>query len=320
MKLNEKLQMLRKEKGLSQEALAYELGVSRQAVSKWESGQVYPETEKLILLGKLFSVSMDYLLNEEKEEKEKTIAESVEECRIYSMEEIQTIITWRQKFGYIIAGGVALILCGLSFPLLFASRQSHLGAALFLIIVGIAVMIFIAAGISDHQRCQDLEQRIYVKKSDVEQLKQQFQNFRPQFTAKITAGVFLCIMGPVSVLLLETVWGEQEPNAIGLFFFVALALLLLIPAGVMYSIYQRFICFEKENQEKQKARSESRYGFVYAVLMPLASLFYIYDGMKSNSWGSNWIIFPVAAIVSTGIVKILEYRHQIHSEKENNKG
>ena len=48
MKFNEKLQKLRKEKGMSQEALADELGVSRQAVSKWENGQVYPETEKLI--------------------------------------------------------------------------------------------------------------------------------------------------------------------------------------------------------------------------------------------------------------------------------
>ena len=47
MKFNEKLQKLRKEKGMSQEALADELGVSRQAVSKWENGQVYPETEKL---------------------------------------------------------------------------------------------------------------------------------------------------------------------------------------------------------------------------------------------------------------------------------
>lgn len=68
MKFNEKLQKLRKEKGMSQEALADELGVSRQAVSKWENGQVYPETEKLIQLGRLFHVSIDYLLNEENEQ------------------------------------------------------------------------------------------------------------------------------------------------------------------------------------------------------------------------------------------------------------
>ena len=48
MEFNEKLQELRKEKGMSQEALAYELGVSRQAVSKWETAQGYPEMDKLI--------------------------------------------------------------------------------------------------------------------------------------------------------------------------------------------------------------------------------------------------------------------------------
>ena len=51
-----KLQSLRKEKGLSQEALAEKLHVSRQAVSKWESGAGYPEMDKLILISDLFGV------------------------------------------------------------------------------------------------------------------------------------------------------------------------------------------------------------------------------------------------------------------------
>lgn len=64
MRLEEKLQLLRKERGLSQEALAEQLDVSRQAVSKWESGQSYPETEKLIALGRLYGVTLDSLLND----------------------------------------------------------------------------------------------------------------------------------------------------------------------------------------------------------------------------------------------------------------
>ena len=54
-----KLQSLRKEKGLSQEALAEKLHVSRQAVSKWESGAGYPEMDKLILISDLFGVTID---------------------------------------------------------------------------------------------------------------------------------------------------------------------------------------------------------------------------------------------------------------------
>ncbi|MCL2843377.1 MAG: helix-turn-helix domain-containing protein [Oscillospiraceae bacterium] len=64
MKFHEKLQELRKGRGLSQEALAEILDVSRQAVSKWESGQTYPETDKLIALAKLFDVTLDSLLQD----------------------------------------------------------------------------------------------------------------------------------------------------------------------------------------------------------------------------------------------------------------
>lgn len=69
MTFGEKLSILRKENNYTQEQLADILGVSRQSVSKWESDIAYPETDKLIRLGKLFECSMDYLLNEDITEK-----------------------------------------------------------------------------------------------------------------------------------------------------------------------------------------------------------------------------------------------------------
>lgn len=67
MTFGEKLYQLRKTRGYSQEALAEKLHTSRQAVSKWENNNGYPETEKIILMAKLFSVSLDDLLMEERE-------------------------------------------------------------------------------------------------------------------------------------------------------------------------------------------------------------------------------------------------------------
>ena len=72
MTLGEKISKLRKEYNYTQEQLAEVLGVSRQSISKWESDVAYPETDKLIRLGKLFECSMDYLLNEDVTEKEGT--------------------------------------------------------------------------------------------------------------------------------------------------------------------------------------------------------------------------------------------------------
>ena len=60
----ERLQKLRKEHGYSQEQLADELGVSRQAVSKWERGEASPDTDNLIALARLYNISVDNLLFE----------------------------------------------------------------------------------------------------------------------------------------------------------------------------------------------------------------------------------------------------------------
>ena len=69
MTLGEKITKQRKELHYTQEQLANILSVSRQSISKWESDIAYPETDKLIELGKLFDCSMDYLLKEEITEK-----------------------------------------------------------------------------------------------------------------------------------------------------------------------------------------------------------------------------------------------------------
>ena len=65
--IGNKIQSCRKKAGLSQEALARELGISRQAVSRWETGEAIPDTEKVIQLSRLFQVSTDYLLLDEME-------------------------------------------------------------------------------------------------------------------------------------------------------------------------------------------------------------------------------------------------------------
>ena len=64
MKFSEKLYMLRTQYGYSQESLAEIIGVSRQAISKWELGSALPDTEKIILLSEAFDVSIDSLLKE----------------------------------------------------------------------------------------------------------------------------------------------------------------------------------------------------------------------------------------------------------------
>ena len=79
MSFGENLKNVRKQRNITQEELAEILGVSRQAISKWESDSGYPETEKLLIISKTLNVSLDYLLNDISlmEEKEKTEEKTV---------------------------------------------------------------------------------------------------------------------------------------------------------------------------------------------------------------------------------------------------
>ena len=88
MNLGEKIQQLRKQKGLSQEQLATQITVSRQAISKWELGEAKPDTDHVIQLSKIFNVSIDYLLIDDNDKSTDTENEasatsvSVQESRI----------------------------------------------------------------------------------------------------------------------------------------------------------------------------------------------------------------------------------------------
>ena len=64
MQISEKLQLLRSKTGMSQEELAERLGISRQSISKWESGQSVPDLKKLIILSEIYNVTIDSLVKD----------------------------------------------------------------------------------------------------------------------------------------------------------------------------------------------------------------------------------------------------------------
>ena len=142
MALSEKLYTLRRKSGLSQEQLAEQLNVSRQAISKWEAGQSIPESDKLLSISNYFHVSLDYLM---KEETQDTISEK-EQINT----SLQTGDRTRCLLGIVICIGgiVCLILWGLfsifnpaaSNQLSESSMISIDGNGIFLILCIVAIV------------------------------------------------------------------------------------------------------------------------------------------------------------------------------------
>lgn len=124
MNMADRIQHLRKSKGISQEELADKVGVSRQAVSKWESEQSAPDIEKVILLSDFFDVTTDYLLKGIEPVSEK----NTEKCdaRVFSL--VGTVLNF--------IGLVAAIM-------IWIEEQTPISVAAGLILMAVGIMLFV---------------------------------------------------------------------------------------------------------------------------------------------------------------------------------
>jgi len=137
MALSEKLYELRKKRGLSQEQLAEQLGVSRQAISKWESGKAVPESDTLISISKYYDVTLDYLMKEN----------DVSAVAIANSEQSKLIIKKgreKQIFGLVtcILGVVCLLAWGI-ISIISPSASDRIGTSSMITVDGNGIFLII---------------------------------------------------------------------------------------------------------------------------------------------------------------------------------
>ena len=160
IKIANKLVELRKKNGLSQEELADKLGLSRQAVSKWERAESSPDTDNLICLAKLYNVSLDDLLNTDEtlEEISREVKEKEEEkSRIEkeTNEKNEAEEKRRKRFNLIegiLSGSLALIATIIYFAVSFSDPDQF--SKLWIVYFGIIIIPSIVKAIKNRRFCQ----------------------------------------------------------------------------------------------------------------------------------------------------------------------
>ncbi len=140
MALSEKLYTLRKKSGLSQEQLAERLNVSRQAISKWESGASSPENDKLIAISNYFNVSLDYLMKEDNEQSE-------DAPQAEQRENAQVAERTQRSVGFIICIGgiICLIVWGL-LSMLNPTTSDQISESSIITINGNGIFLILCVG------------------------------------------------------------------------------------------------------------------------------------------------------------------------------
>lgn len=317
----DKIILLRKKAGLTQEELAEKMNVSRQSIAKWEGAQSIPELSKIIKLSSLFEVSTDYLLKDEIEEAQIIDNDSaVNGCKRVSMEEANRFLASRKKAALPIAIATMLcilspicllILCVLSEnPISKISENFAAGVGLcaLLVIVAIAVVIFIKIR-NDNAQYEYLEKEMIETDYGVDgMVREKRSNYKATYNFFNIMGTVFCILA-VTPLFIGIIFDENNDLLMVLMLCILLSLVsigvgLFIRVGVVWASFNKLLQDGDYTKEKKKESNSIINAVSGAYWLITTALFLAYSFATSN-WGKSWLIFAVAGVLYPAILSIL---------------
>lgn len=319
MKLSEKIVLLRKQKGWSQEELAAQMEVSRQSVSKWESGTSVPDIDKIILLSSIFGITTDYLLKEDDEfihsEESLNIQKAVQKRRV-TRQEAEEFLNIKKKSSprmalavwmCIVSPATMLVLLGFSVSHKFGITEIAavtVGLSVLFIIVTIAIAIFIVNGIAI-SKYEYMEKEIITIDKDLEaEMKEESEQFMPKFSAHIAIGVMCCIISVIPVVTFSVLGNElMILVSVGiLLFIVACGVFLIVKAGIVKGSYDRLLQVGDFSLEHKKAAKDLEP--VASVYWIMVTIIYLILSFTTNAWGITWLVWVIGGMVF-GIISII---------------
>lgn len=326
--LADKIIALRRARGWSQEELAERLGVSRQAVSKWESAQSVPELDKVLQLSELFEVTTDTLLKPEaplpggipapadtvvQESEPTSQTEPQTEAPIcVTLEMAEEHIAKRKRASWWIA--IATLLCILSPITLIAlfdmivqlgeGMVIGIGMTVLFVLVAVAVCMFIYSG-SMHTEWE--RESFHLSDTARRAVQTQQTAYRSAYMVGNTVGILLCLFSPLPLIISGAVSAFDRI----LLLFVCL-MLLLVGVGVVC-----FICvgvrwaaleFLLANSGK---RCEDRQGDIFENIYWLGvTALYFAISFYTHDWHISWIIWVFAPLVLSLLTQLRKSMNQ----------
>ena len=289
MAFSDNLQFIRAQAGVTQEQLAEQLDVSRQSVSKWESGASFPEMDTLLRICDLYDVNMDTLLRG-----------SVEESRVSDTVRYDDHMN---HFSLQIALSVFAIIAGVALMILLSALglSEMLAVALFMLILTISVVVMVAGGIQhdNFRKKHPVIQDFYTEEEK--------DAFHQKFVWYIAGGVGAILFGVVLLVGVFAFLPEKEPYES----FAAAVFMLLVAGAVFSFIYggmqeDKFKIWKYNRDNNPDPESKRRLDLIGAacgVIMLLATAVYVGLGLTRNAWGTAWWLFAVGGILC-GVVSV----------------
>ena len=321
MILGDKILQLRKQNGWSQEELAAQLGVSRQSVSKWESGTSIPDLERILKISQIFGVSTDYLLKDEMEEASEevkfVIEEEEESLRKVSLEEAGEYLEEIKSYAPKMAAAVAV--CILSpIPLILLGGMSEygklsinenmaggIGTAILLLLIACAVGVFISLGIK-MEKYEYLEKDAIKTEYGVAGLAESRRDqFSGTFRKCVIAGVSLCIISVVPMVIAAAFsLGDMIYIycLVVILSCVSFGVALFIWYGMINESYQKLL--EEGDYTREKKEANRKNSLLTQIYWCLITALYLGISFLSGRWEITWVIWPVAGVLFAAVLGI----------------
>ena len=275
MSLAENLQFLRAREGITQEQLAERMDVSRQSVSKWESGASFPEMDTLLKLCDMFHTDMDTLLRG-----------SVEQSLSEDTAGYDRFMT---SYARKVAGSVSAIIAGAALMILLDLRIGDISGAVFMLVVAIVAVVLVASGMEEDnfRKQHPVITDFYTEK--------QKADFRRRYIWYIAGGVGAILCGVVLMILVFSVIPEREPyeSMAGAFF-------ILIYGGMLEDKYNIPKYNRANNPSPEDKERRRRAVTACSFIMILATALFLFLGLSYDSWESAAVIYPVGGVICGG--------------------
>ena len=307
MQMGDKLTELRRKQGWSQEELAERIGVSRQAVSKWESGQTLPDMDKVLLLSEVFGVTTDYLLKDSVSGSEDVTPSgrliTTAEVEAFLKVKAQTAVRIALAAGACILSPVCLLLlaAGQSSGTFAISAGAAAGiglAVLLMMIVAAAVYCFIACGTQTAPYRSFDEEDIRLEHGAADNVRQRREAFAATYGRQNAASACLCVVAAIP-LLVAALQGDGEMLIVSALcvtlLLVAIAVYGFIRVGVVWHSMQTLLQEgEHTSGVKKNRRAIAVFSTAYWLVATAAFLILVeVDG----GWQSTRLFWPVAGIL-----------------------
>lgn len=298
------LYRLRREKGLTQQELADMVGITNKAVSKWETGESYPETALLIPLAEIFGITVDELLRGEKKVLTDSCSYEQTEAPFFPVQEerqevdnsekekaaVVAMLPVSPKEAVLFGLGVGIILFGLI--AMFVIMSQDIGYGVYIPVplgfIAVAVFIFTFTGMNRAIRSADTD----------EATARQGR----KYAAMISSGIAVVLIAVAVMVALVGKDIEYSVYLPVLFAILTPGIFLVVTGGIMWDGFVKKYNIPTEDASDIAAmengkRAEVISGGICGCIMLVATAVFLLMGFIGNLWKISWVAFPIGGIL-----------------------